>query len=161
MKTKYLKGWSSHMPVLIRFLEKSTLPILELGSGIFSTPFLHWYSREKKLQLFTYEDNSEFFNFADQYKSKNHHIRLTKDWEDIEKIHWGVVLIDQSTENRAKTAIALKDSADYIILHDSQDEKTYGYDEVYKHFKYRYDYKEAKPWTTVVSNFKDLSNLKK
>ncbi len=162
MTTLFKKAVSTYMPMLIRCIGATTKPVLECGSGLFSTPFLHWYCKERNIPLFTYEDNQEYFPFAKQFRSKDHHVRLTKDWEDIEKKHWGVVLIDQGEgqigiENRIKTAIALKDSADYVVLHDSQWRNMYG--EVFKHFKYRYDWKECIPNTTVVSNFKDLSNL--
>jgi hypothetical protein len=156
------KAVSTYMPMLIRFIEVTDKPILECGSGLFSTPFLHWYCRERNLPLFTYEDNEEYFPFAKQFRSRNHHVRFIKDWNEIEKRHWGVVLIDQGEgkkgiDDRIKTAIALKDSADYIVMHDSQFKDMYK--DVYPHFKYRYDWKDCKPWTTVVSNFHNLNEL--
>ncbi len=55
-------------------------------------------------------------------------------------------------------SIRLKNSADYIILHDTEPdcEKEYGYDKVWEHFKYRKDWKLCRAWTTVVSNTKIL-----
>ncbi len=151
------KRWSTHMPMLIKSLEVSVLPVLELGSGLFSTPFLHWYCKGKKIKLVTYESDPEYYKFATDFRSRSHSVRFTKDWEDIDTTtHWGVVLIDQGgVETRIKSATKLKDTADYIVLHDSQYKNMY--EDVFKHFKYRYDWKECRPWTTVVSNFKDLS----
>ena len=95
------------------------------------------------------------------YRSKNHRITLIDNWNKIDaKRHWSVALIDQDID-RDKTAILLKDSVDYIVMHDSELEKSYGYDTIWKHFKYRYDWKACRPWTSVVSNFKDASWLER
>jgi len=154
------KRWGTHMPMLIKLVQMTNGPVLELGAGLFSTPLLHWLCRERKVKLVTYEDNPEYYKFAVDFRSRGHSVRLIKDWNEIDtKTHWGVVLIDHGLlpEQRAIDTIKLKDKADYLVLHDSQYESLYS--EVWKHFKYRYDWKDCKPWTTVVSNLKDLSDL--
>ena len=88
------------------------------------------------------------------------------DWKavlaDAKKTQWSVILIDHRDEERADTAIALKDTAQFIVLHDAnpEHEKYYGYDRVYPHFKYRHDWTFSKSFTAVVSNLDDLSRLK-
>ena len=85
---------------------------------------------------------------------------LINDWGTIDtQTHWSVVLVDQDAD-RDRTAIMLKDTADYIILHDSEAEKLYGYDKVYPHFKNIFHWTFCRPHTTVISNFYDLSNFK-
>src|SRR3989344_623162 len=151
-----LKGNSTYMPFLIRAIQMSEGPILELGAGIFSTPLLHWLCAEKRRRLFTYEDNKDFFEFARQFRSRNHRIISVDDWDkiDIEK-NWSVVLVDHLIERRAIEALRLKDCADYIVLHDTNVPK-YKYEEVWPYFKEVKHWKFCTPWTSVVSNRKNL-----
>jgi hypothetical protein len=132
--------------------------VLELGSGIHSTPLLHWLCFPRKRRLITYEDNPEFYAVARKFQSNNHRIRMT-DWNLDIKGRWSVALVDQSSKSRASTAIYLADKVDYVLLHDSEAPDHYRYDRVWPHFKYRIDYKEVVPWTTILSNFKNLAWL--
>lgn len=139
-------------------------PVMELGSGFFSTPLLHWLCLGRK--LVTYESDPEFYNFAKKFRSRNHGVLLVKTFDEIDfDTHWSVALVDHSPKRplrRGDDIIKLKNSVDYIILHDSepQEEKHYGYDRVWEHFKYRYDWDKCLHHVTVLSNFKDLSNLR-
>lgn len=160
MKIRLKKEASTHIPMLIKAIQLTKGPVLELGAGIFSTPLLHWLCAEDKRPLLTYERDPEYYGFARKFLSKKHRVVLIDKWDKIDtKTHWSVVLVDQDTE-RGKTAILLKDSADFIILHDSEYPELYGYDEVYAHFKYIYHWTFCKPYTTVVSNFKSMENIK-
>jgi hypothetical protein len=163
MNIRFPKGWSTHMPMLIRLVQMTDKPVLEIGSGLYSTPLLHWLCKERNVKLITYEDTPEYFKFAKSFQSRNHSIRFVEDWKNIDvETNWGVVLIDHHPEEqRGKDIMRLKDKADYFVLHDSEKEIVYGYDKVWEHFKYRYDWKDCKPWTTVLSNSKDLSFLQK
>jgi hypothetical protein len=140
------------MPVLITTVQMTNGPVLELGAGIFSTPLLHWLCEEKKRKLVTFEDVKKYYRFAKQYRSKTHSVEFVEDWDKI-KIdkHWSVALIDHPENRRVKDALRLKDRADYIIIHDTQD-SVYGYDKIWPHFKYIYHWKYCKPWTSVLSN---------
>lgn len=151
----FRKAWTTHMPMLIKYVQLAKGDVMELGAGPSSTPLLHWLCRDKK--LFTYENTQHYYDYAKQFQSKTHSIRKVENWDDIKtKKHWGVIFIDHAPPaQRGKDVIKFKDSADYIICHDSEG-KDYGYEEVFKHFKYRYDWKDCYPWTTVLSNFKEL-----
>lgn len=154
MKLILKKEWSTHLPMLIKSIMEIKGDVMELGAGIFSTPVLHWLCLGRKLT--TYEDNEDYYNFAKRFRSKNHQIKLVNNWDKIKfKKHYSVVLIDHSAKRRKIDVIKLKDKVDYIVLHDSNGD-AYGYDEVFKHFKYRYDWKYCKPWTTVLSNFNNF-----
>lgn len=163
MNIKHPKGWGTHMPMLIKTVQRTQGPVMEIGAGLYSTPLLHWLCKERNIRLITYENDPEFFKVAKGFQSRNHRIRFVNDWSEIDgDTHWGVVLIDHHPEEqRGKDVIRLKDKADYLVLHDSEKEVQYGYDKAWSHFKYRYDWKECKPWTTVLSNFDDLSWLQK
>lgn len=159
---RFYKGSSTHFPLLIKLALKTDGGILECGTGLFSTPLLHWLASERQRLLISYDDHSDFYELNRKFQNRYHRIRLTKDWKDVQSIggHWSVALIDQSTKNRAPTAIALKDKVDFVILHDSNSPHHYRYETVWPHFKYRYDYTKQDPNTSVVSNFNDLEWLK-
>ena len=157
---RFYKGSSTHFPMLIKCVQATEGGVLELGTGLFSTPLLHWLCSEKQKPLISYEDSEEFYRLARLFQNRYHRIRKIDDWKKFDiGGHWSVALIDQSTKNRAQMAIYLKDKVDYIVLHDSNDESHYKYHLVWPHFKYRFDYTKQTPNTTVVSNFKDLSWL--
>ncbi len=156
---KISKAWSTHMPVLIRTVQMTNGPVLELGAGIFSTPLLHWLCAEKDRRLATYESVLKYYRIAKQFKSKTHTIKLVDDWDKINiNKHWSVAFVDHPTDRRMKDTLRLKDKADYIILHDTQD-SGYRYDKVWPHFKYIYHWKFCKPWTSVVSNFYEIDPI--
>ncbi|MCX6702773.1 MAG: hypothetical protein NTW60_02810 [Candidatus Wolfebacteria bacterium] len=161
MKIGLRKEYTTHLPMLIKIAQMSEGPILEIGAGLFSTPALHWLCLGKK--LVTYENNPEYYNFARKFRSRNHRVRFVENWDKIDvDARWGMVFIDHDpVRRRGVELVRLKDKADYIVLHDSEPERDrkHGFDTVWPLFKYRYDWVECKPHTTVVSNFKDLSNL--
>lgn len=150
------KEYTTWMPIILKLAERTKGPILELGSGPFSTPLLHWLCAEKGRELWTYEDIPEYLEFARKFQSRKHHIRLVEDWEKVDYPEGSIALIDQ-LEKRAETSILLKDKVDYVILHDSEAPEVYGYDKVYPHFEYRYDWKFCKPYATVLSNKEPLT----
>lgn len=152
------KAWSTHIPMLLKYAQATNGPILELGAGIFSTPLLHWICAESNRKLVTYEKNERWFEFANQYRSKNHKVRLVKNWDKVDftiDTHWSVVLVDHETDRRIIEVIRLKDRVDYMILHDTH-HSVYEYDKIWSHFKYIYHWKYCKAHTSVVSNFKKL-----
>ena len=103
------------MAVLTKCVLATDGPVLELGSGYFSTPLLHWLCMDKNRSLITYDDNEEWFKLAKRFQNRYHRIRLT-DWKLDIKGHWSVAFIDQSTRNRTPSAIYLKDKVDYIVI---------------------------------------------
>jgi hypothetical protein len=154
----------SHLPVLMKLMEISEGPVLELGTGFYSTPFLHWACFSQGRKLVSYDSAPLYFELANNCSRDFHEVYFVKDWDKIDiSQHWGVVLVDhEPTSRRLADIERLANNADYIILHDSEKEwdLAYQYSKIYSLFKYRYDYTKRLPHTTVVSNFKDLSELK-
>lgn len=155
------KRWSTHLGVLTKVLQASSGDVLEFGSGPFSTPLLHWLCKDMNRLLISYENNSEFYNFARQFQSRLHRIRFVTNYSEVDtKTHRGLVFIDRQPDyTRGDIALLFKDSADYLVLHDIEVEKSYGYEKIWPHFKNAYTWKECRPWVSVVSNFKDLTWL--
>lgn len=167
MKNKYRlnaslgKDWTTHMSVLIKAIQCSKGTVAEVGAGPFSTPLLHWLCKEMKRQLVTYENDEMYYNYARAFQSPLHKIRRIENWDRMDfNTHWGLVFIDHHpNERRGVDVINFKDMADYIVMHDTNQDVKYGFDKAWEHFKYKYTWKECKPWVSVVSNFKDLSNF--
>ncbi len=156
---KYRPAFSTHLPVLIKVLEISEGPVLELGAGAFSTPILHWLCFENNRKLVTYENDPGFFRMNQSFLSDLHEVKLAEDWDKIpiETEHWGVAFVDHGPAERRRIEIErLSNIADYIVVHDTEPEfdAEYGFArEIFPKFKYCYNYEKTKPHTTVLSNF--------
>lgn len=156
-------AYISYLPALIRCVEMTTGPILELGMG-YSTMILHNMAESTKRKIVSYENDPKWYVENLDYKSDFHQIRLVNEWEniDIEDKYWSVVLVDHRPAFRRRDeAMRVKDTADYVIIHDSQPEinRFYGYTKIYPHFKYVYHYTNTSPQTTILSNFRDPAKL--
>lgn len=153
------KTLTTHMGVLVKVLQMSEGDVVELGAGPASTPLLHWICKDMNRRLISYENDPKFYNLARLYRSKMHSIIFVENWDDDldTKIHRGVVFIDHYPEIRRGTdVIRFKDSADYIVMHDTEKEEKNGYEKIWLHFKYSYTWRECRPWVSVVSNFKEV-----
>jgi hypothetical protein len=158
---KFHPKYSSYLPLLMKSLDNVEGDVLEMGSGPFSTQFLHWYCFEHGRRLVTYENNEKFYNIARGCESDFHEIILVDDWDkaEIEK-PWGVALIDHAPGIRRKDDVRrLANWALVIIIHDCQgrSNKNYHYDEIYPLFKYTYYYSKVRPHSKALSNFLDVS----
>lgn len=155
------KRMSTHMLTLMKAIENTTGDVCEVGAGFYSTPLLHWLCLNRN--LVTYEHHPDYVHYAKKFRNDNHRVRETEDFSDMDfDRHWSVVFIDHTADKcknphkRGDDAIKFK-NADLIVMHDTECEKEYGYDKVFPHFKYRYDWKHNKPWTSIVSNVIDVS----
>lgn len=164
----YDPSWGSHIPVLVDTFNNSKGPVLELGIGPFSTPLLHALCVDNKRMLVSYENDPEFFNMHTAFIDQFHQIKLIDDWDkaEIENNHWGLAFIDQKPAKRRIVDIKrLANNADYIVIHDSEPGlvSLYHYNLIYPLFEYRFDYilRPNYPHTTVLSNLKDLTKLKR
>jgi len=101
--------------------------------------------------------------YAQGHETGYHQVNFVEDWDKIDISEpWNVAFIDHESHRRAIEASRLANNADYVVVHDSQGRRDYEfhYTCIYPLFKYRYDFVGAwTPFTTVLSNFKDLANL--
>lgn len=160
---KYNPNFGTHIPVLIKILEISEGPVLELGMGVFSTPLLHTLCAKKNRLLVSFESDKDYVESHEDFKTDMHKINFVENWNDakIEDEKWGVAFVDHDpTIHRHIEAGRLANIAKFVVIHDSEPGRRCRYDEIYHLFKYRFDFKELTPWTTVLSNFVDLTDLK-
>jgi len=145
--------------MLIKSIQATSGPVLELGAGYISTPLIHWLCAEDRRKVVTCEDDEEYFQIARKFRSKTHTIVKINDWaRDIRKYKdrlWSVIFVDNNENHRAESIITLKDNGIFFVLHDTNDPQ-YGYDKIYPLFKYRYDWKFSVNWVAVLSNYCDL-----
>lgn len=161
MKLHRHKRYSSHLPLLIKMVTQTIGNVLECGTGLFSTPVLHWLCVPDKRTLVSYESDKEFYNIAKQYSDEFHIISYVKDWDDIEiEKPWDVVFIDHDAGRRNIEARRVSNYAKFVIIHDTcgRDEKHYHYKEVYPLYKYQYQFL-TRPRTKVMSNFVNVNEL--
>ena len=165
-------GGGSHLPILIKLLNITDGPVLELGTGLFSTPFLHWACFDKKRKLVSYENKKQFFDmwiYNDEREVGNdysyHEVNFVEnnDWDKVNVLeeYWSIAFIDHNPGPRRREEMKrLAHGADYVVVHDT-DEKNdwyYKYAEYFPLFKYRWDSK-IYPRTTVLSNYRLLEKL--
>lgn len=163
-------GYATHQPVLVAALAASSGPVLELGCGGSSTPLLHRICERERRPLVTVENSPEYFaRYSRRYQSDGHRFEFTADWAETLERHaasaWGLVFVDMAPwDVRAEAVMKLRDSADYVVLHDCDDYPAAGifgsvvepfvdenspgrrsYGDVFKHWK---EFQPPSPWPT-------------
>lgn len=117
-------GGGSHLPILSKLIHMTEGPILELGMGLFSTPYLHWVCYDSQRKLVSYENKKDFFelfDFGDKREKNNkydyHKIKFVEDndWDKVDLSgHWSIVLVDHNPGPRRKEEVRrLANSTDY------------------------------------------------
>ena len=158
-------NYGTHLACLIKALSKTSGDVLELGTGVFSTPYLHYQCLLSKRKLVSYENFKEYYDFFIKYNYENkyHEINFVEKYADakIDK-PWDVVLIDQTPDSsRTEEIRRLKDLARYIVIHDSNpsNDKNTKYSTIYDLFRYRADWNGDNNRTTVLSNLAELDDF--
>ena len=154
--------YATHMPMVMSIAFNTSGPILEMGCGNYSTYVLHEICKLTGRRLVTLDEKPDWINKFRFMANGYHEFHLVRDWSSfslIDNIKWSMVLIDHAPGERRKVDIArLKCNADYLIVHDTE-EAGYKYEPVLNSFKFRFDYKIIRPWTTVISNEHNLDFL--
>lgn len=163
-------SYATHLGPLIACMNKTKGDVLEMGMGLFSTPYLHYACTLGERNLLSLDNDWAWVrNYAESdfahylYRNKYHRIEYVEDWNkaDIEK-EWDVVLVDQTPDLARKESVKrLANLAQYIIIHDSNErhEKNYHYSEIYPLFQYKKVWDLDDRWATVLSNFRVLEDL--
>lgn len=155
---KDIDGWCNHRYLLWAALEKTKhldLPVLELGCGNGSTPYLQKYCAANELELWSYDYNLEW-----AVKFRAQHV---SDWNDIVwDYDFGVVLVDHSPGEHRKEAIKKLVNARIVIVHDSEpigwNASDYQVRPLFDMFQFRIDLTSPKPgaWATLLTNYPEF-----
>ena len=160
MKTQPLRG--SHVPVLYKILSITDGPVLELGTGMYSTTFLHWYCFSTKRKLVSYENSRVWHKYARRFRSDWHDVNYVRNWDRADLTpQWSVAFVDHSPNIRRIEELKRLVHADYVVIHDTDGGQHYKYKyrTVENLYKYRYRYSELQPATSVWSNKFDVTKL--
>lgn len=153
--------YGSHIPVLIKLVGMTTGDVLEMGTGLFSTPFLHWACFGRN--LYSYDNDAEYVKLWRKFQSETHRIILVENWDEAEiERPWDIALIDHAPGDRRVVDIKrLANWAKYIVAHDTRwkEDRHYHYKQVFPMFKYRYDHSVCSAHTSILSNLVDLSGF--
>jgi len=157
---RYGKRRGSFLPVLTYFVERTFGPIVELGMGFCSSPYLHWSCFPGR-KLVSYESNPDYYPFAKSWESDFHKIYCIKNWDDIDlRENWSIAFVDHAPDRRRVKEIKRLTHVDFVILHDSENrnDRKYKYSTLHHLFKHRYKYTLTTPNTSVWSNKYEVSN---
>lgn len=114
-------AWTSWLPALGYALAASKGPVLEIGIGHFSTPFLHEYCRGGGRRLVSIESAQDWrMEFKPEYGGTLFH-GFSDNLDDYASLApWGVVFIDNSPGGKARLDpfLAFLDHSDYLVVHD-------------------------------------------
>ncbi len=133
------------------------LPILELGAGHGSSPYIRRYCKENGLEFFPYDIDKEW---ADRM-GVNH----VNSWEELDwRKEYGLAFIDHSPGDHRRIAVSRLHHVKVVVIHDSEvagwNSSDYQVQPVLEKYRYKFDLKPKEgrgAWTTVVSNFIDVS----
>jgi len=164
-KEDFLKDFSNfdnHRVLLWPALEKTVGPVVEMGMGQGSTPYLHEYCKDAGRELFSFDHDIKWAAKFEDFCTYIHHIASVTQWDlvynTISKA--SVVLIDHAPGERRKIDIERwNGSCDFLIAHDTEPaaEKGYQMRPSLEKFKYLKDYKTEGAWSTIVSNLHELT----
>jgi hypothetical protein len=150
-------NWDSHRPLLwagLEAIKHLKLPILELGCGNGSTPFLREYCKDNDLELFSYDYNQDW--------AKKFDVPHVSDWENIPwRKEYGLALVDESPGEHRKISLSRLHHVKVVIAHDTEPAADHGYRMRAELKKYRYliDYETNGAWATGVSNFINVTKF--
>lgn len=169
----------THCPVLTKCILNTTGPILELGTGVYSSTFISFLAGKRKI-ISLDTDLTWLKGIENEFKTQTHNfLPIVCDNDDVKynlemdkfklsnNDQYSLVFIDHGLiKERKNDILRFRDIADIIIVHDSSftlnqghDDITYNYNPIIKTFKYIYEYTKLWPFTCVMSDINDLSWL--
>jgi hypothetical protein len=165
MKSHMYRG--SYLPILMKLLPITTGPILELGCGNFSTPFLHWSCHPTKRRLVTYENNKNYYNIflapiaGNKRNLQNdfHEVHWVKTYDEVNYSEpWSIAFVDQDPgESRLESVVRLH-HAEYVVVHDTELRRSL-WKQSFARYPYQYTYRACRPWATLLSRTHDLKDF--
>ncbi len=156
-------GYETHRPVLREaVLRVPNGLILELGAGEGSTPPLHEVCLTTGRPVITLESERSWFDRFAHLASDNHAVVHVPSWDVLDvpllrELPYAIAFVDHTPTRRVTDIEWLARRAHVLVVHDTES-KDYGYEKIVGIFKYQTTYKGHTPWTTVFSNFVDVSD---
>lgn len=136
--------------------------ILELGAGEGSTPPLHEVCLATGRPVITLESERTWFERFEPLRSENHAVMHVPSWEALDApifraLPFAIAFVDHTPSRRVTDIEWLSKCARIIVVHDTES-GDYGYEKIFGDmFRWKVTYKGQTPWTSVLSNFVDVS----
>ena len=158
--TANIDDWSNHRLLLWEALEATKhlkLPVLELGCGDGSTPYLQQYCKDNNLELFSYDSN---YDWARKFGAV-----YMKDWNLLAwRKRYSVALVDEAPgEHRRVSLVNLAQTTEIVVIHDSEPEgwnaSDYQVRPFFSLYKNMIDLQgsQGQAWASALSNFHELN----
>jgi hypothetical protein len=161
-------GYGSHRPLLWEALQatkESKRPILELGAGENSTPFIRAYCLYQLRSSVHYDSNKKW---AEKMNAK-----YCPDWDYLQWFYmkqYSVVLVDEAPGEHRKTTLEMfawyPVHFEILVVHDSEppgwNASDYQVRPLFSKFKYVKDdipKEKGQPWTTALSQTIDVTKF--
>lgn len=186
--TMALPAFGTHQPLLFGACLRTSGPILELGSGFFSTPFIHALSIAQRRRCVTLDTNYEYFGAVKSYQSENHEVALLPGFvrnqqgkalvaadrsvdsyvaEQQQRLselcarygHFDVAFVDHDPAFLRQPALEfLADKATYLVTHDTEAKSHYAFD--FSSFRYCFEDRSVSTWTAIMSNTHECDSFR-
>lgn len=169
VRSHWQDTYATHQKYLLEAVKQTTGKVLELGAGEGSTRVLHELCKaltgKQLLQdggarlLVTIDNSADWIGKFLSLKDDGHRFEHNPDpassmW--LVNHQWGVVFVDHAPgETRAKAVERVRNKADYIVVHDTEDCGYQIYD-LLESFKYKRHFRYMRPWTSVVSETREI-----
>jgi len=156
-------SYETHKPVLQEAVLR--IPhglILELGAGEGSTPPLHEVCLATGRPVVTLESERPWFERFEALRSENHAIVHVPSWSALDApvfraLPYAIAFVDHTPSRRVTDIEWLAKGAQVVVVHDTES-GDYGYEKIFGDmFRWKVTYKGHTPWTSVLSNFVDVS----
>ena len=169
-------AYGGHAVLLFAALYATDGAVLELGSGLFSTPIIHNVAVvQQGRDVFTVDGNNDWLQHFTSMGGPRHSFGLVsrmisnpesyrflqfkpahfRRWEDVWDGRYGLVFVDQAPGfERRKDIQRRRNVSDVMIVHDTDDMNGYGYEPLLSTFPYRYKFRHnaMKTFTDIVSD---------
>lgn len=142
--------FSTHQQLLVKYLLRSTGPILELGCGGYSTKIIHEFAAAQGRHATTIDTDQEWISQFLPLQSSFHDVLHVPSWEDWTPGEmYGLAFIDHAPGERREIDIRrLIGRVEYFVLHDSE-EPSYGYANIIGLLEHLETDDSVVPWTTA------------
>lgn len=169
-------GVGSHVAILAAAIARTAGPVLECGTGHWSTPLIHGLANGR--EVLSMETDPQWLGAFEGYRTPWHELMIFSQgaghhqqiaaWASFGKrLHpskyaEGVCFLDQSPgEARVPMAKEIANKFKFIVAHDvcadiPPSGGNYGWKQLDGFFKYHFIWKDVRPWTAVYSNVEEF-----
>ena len=145
----------NHRILLWEAMRLTTGKVIEFGSGHGSTPYLRQHCSDTEREFQSYDHNKEWA------EATGATLVPFGNWGKLELNNIDVLFIDHAPgEDRKLRIEQYKDSAQILVIHDTEPPADHGYQtrQHYPGFKYWVEIRTNGAWATMVSNHVDLES---